>query len=110
MLAATSLGPEPIAEAKRLLVTAVGRVEPTGFRWVDSWKREVADPGRPPFLQEPVRAQVVWRRKGTIRAFALNNAGERIGPVDLEKSQSGEGVELVIDGRTPGFHWELVVE
>ena len=65
VLAATSLGPEPIAEAKRLLVTAIGRVEPTGFRWVDSWKRAVADPGRPPFLQEPVRARVVWRRKGT---------------------------------------------
>ncbi len=82
VLAASSIGPEPIAEARRLLVTAIGRVEPTGFRWVDRWKTTVADPGRPPFLQEPVRAQVTWRRKGNIKAaFVINNAGEPgVGP------------------------------
>ena len=57
----------------RLLVTAVARVEPTGFRWVDGWKREVADPGRPPLLQEPVEARVRWRRKGAVKAYALDN-------------------------------------
>ncbi len=110
VLAATSIGPEPIAEAKRLLVTAIGRVEPTGFRWVDRWKTAVADPGRPPFLQEPVRARIAWRRKGSISAFVINNAGERVGPAPLEKLPGGEGVALVLDGRTAGFHWELVVE
>src|SRR5262249_59844344 len=30
LVAATSIGPEPISEAKRLLLTAVARVEPTG--------------------------------------------------------------------------------
>jgi hypothetical protein len=110
VLAATSIGPEPIAEAKRLLVTALARVEPTGFRWVDSWKRAVADPGRPPFLQEPVAARIAWRRKGSVRAFALDNTGRRIGPVQLEKLPDGDGVVLVLDGRTAGFHWELVAE
>ncbi len=110
VLAATSIGPEPIAEAKRLLVTAIGRVEPTGFRWVDRWQTTVADPGRPPFLQEPVRARIAWRRKGAVSAFVINNAGERVGPAPLEKLPSGEGVALVIDGRSAGFHWELVVE
>lgn len=110
VLAATSLGPEPIATAKRLLVTAIGHVEPTGLLWVDPWKYYVADPGRPPFLQEPVRARIAWRRKGTVRAFALNNAGERIGQARLEKLPGGEGVELVLDGRAGGFHWEIVAE
>ena len=110
VLAATSMGPEPIAEAKRLLVTAVARVEPTGYRWVNSWKLSVADPGRPPFLLEPVRARIAWRRKGTFRAFALDAAGNRIGPATLEKLPGGEGVVLVLDGRTAGFHWELVAE
>ncbi len=110
VLAATSIGPEPIAEAKRLLVTAIARVEPTGFRWVNTWKRAVADPGRPPFLQEPVQARIAWRRKGSVRAFALDNTGRRTGPVRLETLSDGEGVALVLDGRTAGFHWELVVE
>ena len=60
----SSVGPEPIATAKRLLVTVIGRVEPTGFRWVDRSRRDVADPGRPPFLQEPVFAHIAWRRQG----------------------------------------------
>ena len=110
VLAATSLGPEPIAEAKRLLVTAVGRVEPTGFRWVNSWKLAVADPGRPPFLREPVRARIAWKRKGKIRAYSLNPAGERAGPARTEELPGGEGAVLVLDGRAAGFHWELVAE
>ncbi len=110
VLAATSIGPEPIATTKRLLVSAIARVEPTGFRWVHSWRHTVADPGRPPFLQEPVRARVVWRHKGRVRAFELNNAGERVGPANLEVLPEGKGVVLEIDGRKTGFHWELVAE
>ena len=68
VVVASAVGPEPIASARRLLITVVGRVQPTGFRWVDRFGREVADPGRPPFLQEPVFARVVWRRQGKIRA------------------------------------------
>jgi hypothetical protein len=110
VVVASSVGPEPIATAKRLLVTAIARVQPTGFGWVDRWKREVADPGRPPFLQEPVFAHVAWRRKGKIRAYALDNSGERTGPAKLEALPGGEGVTLVIDAKTPAFHWELTVE
>jgi hypothetical protein len=110
VLAATSLGPEPIAEAQRLLVTALARVEPTGLRWVDVGRHSVADPGRPPFLQEPVRGRVAWKRKGNIRAFALDNAGRRIGQARVETLSDGEGVALILDGRSPGFHWELVAE
>jgi hypothetical protein len=110
VLLATSIGPEPIATAKRLLVTALARVEPTGFRWVDSWKRAVADPGRPPFLQEPVKANVVWRRKGKVKAFVLDNSGERVAPVPLDAPTDGEGVALRLDGTRPAFHWELIAE
>ncbi len=111
VLAATSIGPEPIAEAKRLLVTAIGRVEPTGFRWVDRWKLAVADPGRPPFLQEPVRARIAWRRKGTIRRLRRQQCRRARRPGSPSRQlPGGEGVALVIDGRTAGFHWELVAE
>ena len=49
----------------------IGRVQPTGFAWVDRFRREVADPGRPPFLQEPVFGRVSWRRKGKIKGYVL---------------------------------------
>jgi hypothetical protein len=110
VVVASSVGLEPIATTSRLLVTAIGRVEPTGFRWVDHWKREVADPGRPPFLQEPVFARVVWRRKGKINAYVLNNTGERVGPAKLEPLGRGEGAALVIDARQAAFHWEMTAE
>jgi len=108
VVAATSLGREPIAGARRLLVTAVARVEPTGLTYLDDWRREVADIGRPPLLAEPVRARVAWRRKGNIRAYALGPDGRRVRPGILEKT--ADGARLIIDGRSAVMHWELVVE
>ncbi|MGZ3472221.1 MAG: hypothetical protein ACXVA6_19810, partial [Isosphaeraceae bacterium] len=110
VVVASAVGPEPIPTTRRLLVTVVGRVQPTGFRWVDRFKREVADPGRPPFLQEPVSARVVWRRKGKISGHVLNNAGERIGTAKLETLADNAGATLIIDAHTPAFHWELTAE
>jgi len=110
VVVASAVGPEPIPTARRLLVTVVGRVQPTGFRWVDRFQREVADPGRPPFLQEPVFARVVWRRKGKISGHVLNNAGERIGPAKLEPLADNAGTTLIIDAHTAAFHWELTAE
>jgi hypothetical protein len=108
VVVASSVGKQPIASANRLLVTAVARVEPTGYRWVDNWKRDVADPGRPPLIQEPVQAHVRWRRKGTVKAYALDNTGARARPVQLEATE--DGVVLHILGNTPTLHWELVAE
>ena len=108
VVAASALGKEPIATASRLLVTAVARVEPTGYAWVDELRREVADPGIPPLLREPVRAAVEWRRKGSFKAYALDADGKRAGDVPLVKT--GDGVRLMIDGRVTGMHWELVAE
>ena len=111
VLAATSIGPEPIAEAKRLLVTAIARVEPTGFRWVDRWKTAVADPGRPPFLQEPVRRQDRLAAQGDDSGLRRRQRRRTRRPGSPSRQlPGGEGVALVIDGRTAGFHWELVVE
>lgn len=110
VLIATSITDEPIASSNRLLVSAIARVEPTGFRWVDTLKREVADPGRPPFLQEPVAATVVWRHKGKVRAFVLDNNGSRTEEVKLSTIPGRDAVSLLIDGKTAAFHWELIAE
>jgi len=107
----SSLGPEPISASSRLLVTAVGRVEPTGYRSADEWRREPGEPGRPPLLHEGVSAQITWNRAGTIRAYALDNTGARIKPARVEQVEgSTGGVRLDLDGQTPALHWELVVE
>lgn len=108
VLVASSVGPETIAKTKRLLVTAISRVSPTGFTYVDPWKREAADPGRPPLLAEPVIAKVLWKRKGQFKAYALDNNGARIGPAKVEKDI--KGWRLVIQGTVPALHWELVAE
>ena len=107
--AVSALGPEPIATSKRLLITVIGRVEPTGFRWLDGWRREPGDPGRAPLLQEPLRAKVAWKRAGEVKAYALDNTGARVGgPIPLEKVEGG--YRLAIDGKAPGIHWELAAE
>jgi hypothetical protein len=108
VVAVSSLGDEPVASARRLLVTAVARVEPTGIAWADETRREVAEPGRPPLLQEPVRAAITWKHRGRIKAYALDNSGKRRGEVTLEKAAGG--AKLVLDGRTATVHWELVAE
>jgi hypothetical protein len=108
VLIVSSAGPEPIARAKRLLVTAVARISPTGFQWADHWKREAADPGRPPLLQEPVVGRVVWRGRSKVKAFALDNNGGRTGPA--KSRATADGSELVLEGITPALHWELVAE
>ncbi len=107
---ASSATSEPIASTKRLLVSAIGRIEPTGYRWVDTWKRQVADPGRPPFLQEPIRARVVWRHKGGASAFVVDNDGKRQAPIKLDRLPNGQGHTLMIDGKTAAFHWELTAQ
>ena len=69
----------------------------------------MANPGVPPLLQEPGRATAPWgQHKGPVKAYALDNTGARLRPVAL--TTAADGVEFVIDGRSPGLHWELVAE
>ncbi len=89
VVAVSALGSEPIEGAKRLLITVIARSEPTGLTWADAWRRDVADPGRPPMLLEPARAEVTWNHSGTIRAYALDTAGHRTGEAQLEHLPDG---------------------
>ena len=110
VLIATSISDEPIATSKRLLVSAIARVEPTGFRWVDSWKREVADPGRPPFLQEPVIGEgrlAAQRKSAGLRPRQHGSAHRRGEARDTSRPRRRLAL---IDGKTAAFHWELIAE
>jgi hypothetical protein len=100
----------PIASSRRLLLTAVGRVEPTGARWVDFARRIPASWGEPPLRIEPVRARAIWRRGGRekINGFALDPSGKRAGPVKEVTTKRREAYEL--DGSRGTQHWELIVD
>jgi hypothetical protein len=109
VVAVSALGTEPLSRASRLLVTAVGRAQPTGLAWADTFRREVADPGRPPILLEPVRATVTWKRRGPVTAYALDESGKRLEPVAAERT--GDGVRVELGKRAAAtLHWELVAE
>jgi hypothetical protein len=108
VVVASSANTEPIARSNRLLVTAIARVYPTGFSWVDPWRKETADPGRPPLLVEPIKGTVTWLRKGSVKAYALDNDGKRLGPAKTKASD--DGTTLVLDGATASVHFEMVVE
>lgn len=104
---ASSLGTEPIASARRLLVTAIGRAEPSGLSYVDPGRHDVADPGHAPMLVEPTRASITWRRAGKLRAYALDNDGRRLAEVPLEAVKDGATLK-VVDGSA--VHHELIAE
>lgn len=103
---ASSLGPEPLASARRILVTAVARAEPTDLLYVDRWKREVASPGRGPILVEPVRATVTIRRKAKVRVFALHADGSRGESVPTRETADGQSFST--ENRAGVLHWEVV--
>lgn len=113
--------PSPIEQARRLLVTVVGRVQPTGWLAVDERRRAVADPGQPPLLHEPIKATIWWRRfaPGTnaqvsrptglkATAYALDSQGKRVRSVALPLD--GRGARLDLDAVEPRLHWELSLD
>lgn len=106
VLVVSSAGPQTIADVRRLVVTAVGRAEPTGLTYVDPFCREIADPGRVPMLVEPVRGKVSWKKKGSVKAYALDPTGVRLKEIKLETTH--DGVRLELDGSSAVLSWELI--
>jgi hypothetical protein len=106
VVAVSSAGPEPLARAGRLLVTAVGRVEPSGQTYMDACLASPASPGGPPLLLEPVSARITWKQARRLEAYALDPSGRRLASVPLEETPSG--AQLRLTGRLPGPHWEIV--
>jgi|GEM_PF-1073210 len=118
-IAVTAWDGRGLSESRRLLVTAVGRVRPTGFRWADCWKTEVADPGRPPLRIEPLTIGLIWRSptatRGQVRVSPLDEAGRpRAGskpPQVVTDPNRGEVAwTLTNDQAIATLHWEVVVE
>ena len=108
---ATSLSDEPLAQSKRLVVTAVGNAVNTGMK-LDPARGKFADAGRPPILVEPVRGTVsltnLTGALDKVKVYALSPNGERLKEVAVEKSANGVRFKLEAANRT--LSYEVVRE
>ncbi len=101
----TALDGTGLQDARRVLVTAVGRFVPNDLRWSGQWRRVPADPGRPGFLQEPIGFKLLWTGSRPITVLALDNAGEVVETVPTTEEPSGVGFQ--IRPNQNHLHWEL---
>lgn len=70
-----------LANARRILVTAIGRSVPKGTKFDELAYRPIERPhkiGDAPLLLEPVRARVSLKRSGPVRVTPLDQNGRRI--------------------------------
>jgi hypothetical protein len=77
-IAISSLTDEPISKSKRLLLTAVGRTENTGFKY-NITHTKVLDRGNAPILIEPIEATIEFKTEvNGLKIWAIGADGQRI--------------------------------
>ena len=109
VVAASSLGPDPIAVSKRLLVTYLGRAEPTDLRWADDERRDPGDPSIRPMRREPGRRPAdLETHRNRSRLIVSTAPANASGQASVEKTS--EGWKVLLDGEGSTVHWEVVVE
>lgn len=109
----SSLDGQPLAESKRILITACGRTENTGQVW-NAGRTSVADQwGRGPTLTEPVRASITLKRTapvaggaGSATLIALDGAGKPA--TKLPVALAGEKAVQFNLGDTPATLWYVL--
>jgi hypothetical protein len=108
-IAITSLEPEPISLASRLLLTLGSRVENRGMRWNDR-RSNLSEWGGSPTLIEPVVGRISLRRLDrakTVSAQPLDGSGQPMGePIRAEKRAEGWDLPL---GKTVSTWYEVTV-
>jgi hypothetical protein len=102
----TALEEEPIPEADRLLVTAVGRLQNLGMPPERGPLPEGSDSTVPPCLMEPVTG-VVSVRTGLSSVYAVDAAGYRVGEV---AASSEDGVLTFRMTGQPGVTYYEIAE
>jgi hypothetical protein len=81
-LALVSLDNQPLAQSKRLLLTAAARIENKGQKYNES-KTQLKEVGRAPILVEGVEAKVVLKRAPSA-VYALDINGKRLKTIGVE--------------------------
>jgi hypothetical protein len=108
-IAITSLEPEPISRASRLLLTLGSRVENEGMRWNDR-RSNLSEWGGSPTLIEPVVGRITLRgleRVKAVSAQPLDGSGQPMGePIFVENKPGGWEIPI---GKAVTTWYELTV-
>ncbi len=110
-VAATSLTEEPLTLARRILLVAVSRSGQRGLRYVNHLQRQIADPGEPPLLMEPVEGEIVlppsWAT-GPLTVYPLRTDGSRRPAVPTVLLSEPRRHALKLPTDPPAFVFEIV--
>lgn len=90
----TALEGEDFRTARRILVTATGIAENTGMQWKNAEKTTVSrDWGKAPSLVEGIAATIQFPASAKLKAWALDERGQRRAPVPFENGTLRIGPE-----------------
>ena len=93
------------AHALRILITATGAAENTGMKWRDAAKTSVGtDWGSAPSVVEGITATITLPTAGKLKAWALDERGQRRGEIPLD----GGRLQLSAEHKT--LWYEVAVE
>ena len=109
-LTLSSLDSQPIAQSKRLLLTATARMANSDMRW-NAARKSLTDWGKAPVCIETVRGSVVLRdlkQASKVTAQPLDGAGHLLGSA-VPATKTGDGWRLTLDDR-PTTWYLLSVE
>ncbi len=105
-ITATMLKGESLAAAESILITATGYTENTGQRWQNAEKTTVGMAwGNAPSLVEPIPATITLPTAGALKAFALDERGQRRAEVPLQGVPGEMKLELLPEHQT--LWWEV---
>ncbi len=86
-IAISSLTDKPIEESGKMLLTAVGRAENTGFKY-NIFHTRMLNRGKGPILIEPIEAQIELKNNvSNLSVFAIGPNSDKIKHIQPEKAE-----------------------
>jgi hypothetical protein len=107
-VAAVALDDQPLASAKRALVTIVARAENQGMKWNEARTTVGAEWGHGPTIAERVPATVSLATEGPRRVFALKPDGTRAR--EVKATYAAGRLTFTVSPKDNTLHFELVAE
>ncbi len=109
----TSVTDEPLGTSDRMLITAVGRAQNTGYEadYTDftasgvNWGK-ILNGGTAPVLAELISAEIILKTTDDIKVYALDNNGGRTAEVSVENTEDGK--KIVLDEAFGALSYEVV--
>jgi hypothetical protein len=102
----TAMDGKPIGQSARLLITATGYTGNVGMQWKDAEKTSVGTKwGHAPSVVEGVPATLRFRSGRPLKAWPLDERGQRRDPIPVDSRRGGNELKISPDHQT--LWWEL---